>query len=86
MPKFIRAQRKSVDAFDRVQRQLDNEAAASLGMSTEEYLEKYDKSKEEEPNFRARSVEDEIRSSYDLDQEKFMKNYEPVLYQIVKDP
>ena len=86
MPKYMRAQRKSIDSFDRLQRKLDEEAAAAQGMTTEEYLSKFDSEQDEEGNFMPRSVEDEIRSSYDLHQEKLMNSYEPVLYQIIKDP
>lgn len=38
MPKFLRAQRRYVNEFNKQERWMHEEAAAAVGMSTEEFL------------------------------------------------
>ena len=89
MPKFLRAQKKYVKDLREDERRIQEEAAAAAGMTTEEWIKRNGgfEAQEEEPLYSRESIEEILYREHDDDtkQQKFEK-YQPVLYQIVKDP
>lgn len=83
MPKYLRAQRAYVESFDRLSKQVTGDEANALGMSTDEFL---GQDGEEECAYTPEYVEDLMRNTLDLKNERLIDKYEPVLYQIIKDP
>lgn len=89
MPKFLRAQRAYIESFEQLQRQQDEDSARSHNMTTSEFLGQIGEKamdKNEEYEYTPERVEDMMRKQFDFYKEAKYEKYEPVLYQIIKDP
>ena len=77
MPKFLRAQRNYINEFEREV----NSIKQSKGGDQNQFA-----SPEEELNFHRETIEYLMSDKYDYESEQRFEKYQPVLYEVVKDP
>jgi len=81
MPKYLRAQRNYIKQFDTSIQNVENEARAALGMNELESNSVHD-----EYVYQRESIEDLLHQRQDYQAEQKFEKYQPVLYEIIKDP
>lgn len=57
-----------------------------MGMTTQEFLAQHEQKAEEADEYTRQSMEDLIQRRYDYPDEQKFEKYQPVLYQVIKDP
>lgn len=88
MPKFLRAQKSYIKEFDDEMAKTDKQAAAALGLTTEEFMKQkgIEHENTDGESYKRETMEDLLQRQYDYEGMNTHIEFQPVLYEIIKDP
>lgn len=86
MPKFLRAQRNYIKEFEDEEKRINEQAAKAVGLSTSDFLEG-EGSATKEFDYHPEDIEKMMfKRKYDYEGDHKFEKYQPVMYEIIKDP